>query len=567
MRSRVRSYRYLTLLVIAGAIAVTEARAQSLRGTVRDSASGVPIPGAVVALLDSAGGVAARTTTDEGGQFRAVLIGDAVRAVRVVRLGFRPRTVPLPSVRETIVRVDVPMTSIPISMQSVTVTAGPGCPRRPDRALALAVLEQARAGLLATVVARSDKPARMTRLRATRFVDMVTNRIVHQRVRVDSSGTPFGSFGAARSAADFVRLGFRADSAGLERYYGPDAEVLLDDRFTSAYCFHLAAAVPARPNQIGLGFRPPNRRDGRIDVDGAIWIDTVARALVDIEYRYLGTDPQAEPFRPGGHIAFRTMPNGVVVIDRWSIRLVSGQGGAEPAGVGGALANRSFYGIEGVGELARATWADGYTWLGPLGTIHLRVVRPDGTPLRGAVVRLADTDYRATADGNGDLGITDLVPGPYVVTRLDPDLAALGIPVDTLLEFEAGRARTLVTRLKVPELRDYLGDRCGDDDIVARLTDERWATRASLFGRVVSADGRPLSAARWTLSAGSAPPARRLVNDAAVDDNGIFHYCGLRIGDSVVVEVRSKGMTNASIPVRLAKQPTVVAIQMRAKPR
>jgi carboxypeptidase family protein len=552
--------------MIAGAIGAREARGQSLRGTVRDSASGVPIPGAVVTLLDSGGGAAARTTTDEGGQFRAVLIGDGVRAVRVVRLGFRPRTVSLPSVREAIVRVDVPMTSIPISMQSVTVTAGPGCPQRPDRALALAVLEQARAGLLATVVARSDKPARMTRLRATRFVDMVTNRIVHQRVRVDSSGTPFGSFGAARSAGDFVRLGFRADSAGLERYYGPDAEVLLDDRFTSAYCFHLAAAVPARPNQIGLGFRPPNRRDGRIDVDGTIWIDTVARALVDIEYRYLGTDPQAEPFRPGGHIAFRTMPNGVVVIDRWSIRLVSGQGGAEPAGVGGALANRSFYGIEGVGELARATWSDGYTWLGPLGTIRLRVVRPDGTPLPGAVVRLADTDYQATADANGDLGITDLVPGPYVVTRLDPDLAAIGVPVDTLIEFEAGRARTLVTRLKVPELRDYLGDRCGDDDIVARLTDERWATRASLFGRVVSADGRPLPGAKWTLSAGSAPPARRLVNDASVDDKGIFHYCGLQIGDSVVVEVRSKGMTDAIIPVRMAKQPTVVAIQMRAKP-
>jgi hypothetical protein len=57
------------------------------------------------------------------------------------------------------------------------------------------------------------------------------------------------------------------------------------------------------------------------------------------------------------------------------------------------------------------------------------------------------------------------------------------------------------------------------------------------------------------------------VNDARVDDNGIFHYCGLRIGDSVVVEIRLKGMADAMIPVRMAKQPTVVAIQMRAKPR
>jgi len=547
-------------------MAAAHARAQTLRGTVRDSSSGVPVPGAVVTLLDSAAGVAARTTTDEGGQFRAVLMGNGVRAVRVVRLGFRPRTVMLPDARDGVIRIDVPMTSIPMSMQSVNVTAGSGCPSRPDRALAAAVLEQARAGLLATVVARSDKPAHMTRLRATRFVDLVSNQVVHQRVRIDSSGTPFGSFGAARSAADFVRLGFRSDSAGLERYYGPDAEVLLDDRFTSAYCFHLAAAEPTRPNQIGLGFRPPNRRNGRIDVDGAIWIDTVARALVDIEYRYLGTDPRGDSFRPGGHIAFRTMPNGVVVIDRWSIRLVSGQG-ADMSSVVPRLANRSFYGIEGVGELARATWADGYTWLGPLGTLHVRVVSPDGRPVPGAVVRLADTDYRATADMNGNVGITDLMPGRYVVIRFDPDLAAIGVPVDTLLEFVAGRGRTLITRIKVPELRDYVGDRCGDDDIVARLTDERWATRASLYGRVATTDGQAVSEARWSLWAGSVPKLRRIVNDAGVDDHGIFHYCALRLGDSVVVEVKAKGMADANVAVAVIKQPTVVAVQMRPRRR
>jgi len=559
--------RFITCLTLIAAAAATEGRAQTLRGTVRDSSSGVPIPGAVVTLLDSAAGVAARTMTDEGGQFRAVLLGNVVRAMRVVRLGFRPRTVTLPAARDGVIRVDVPMTSIPMAMQSVNVTAVPGCPSRPDRAMAAAVLEQARAGLLATVVARSDKPARMTRLRATRFVDLVSNQVVHQRVRIDSSGTSFGSFGAARSAADFVRIGFRSDSAGFERYYGPDAEVLLDDRFTSAYCFHLAAAEPARPHQIGLGFRPPNRRNGRIDVDGSIWIDTVARALVDIEYRYLGTDPRGDSFRPGGRIAFRTMPNGVVVIDRWSIRLVSGQGGGGVAAVASELANRSFYGIEGVGELARATWSDGYTWLAPLGTVRLRVIRPDGRPMPGAVVRLADTDYQATADLNGDLGITDLIPGRYVVTRIDPELTAIGIPVDTLLEFVARRGHTLITRIKVPEIRDYVGDRCGDDDIVARLTDERWATRASLYGRVTSTDGHALSAARWSLWTGKAPNLRRVVNEAGVDDNGIFHHCALRLGDSVVVEVKAKGMADVNLPVAVVKQPTVVAVQLHPRRR
>ena len=563
MRSPARIFLCLTLVLAAAA---TRAHAQTLRGTVRDSSSGLPIPGAVVTLLDGAAGVAGRTTTDEGGQFRAVLLGDGVRTVRVVRLGFRPRTVTLPSARDGVIRLDVPMTSIPMSMQSVNVTAGAGCPHRPDRAQAAGVLEQVRAGLLATVVARSDKPAHMTRLRATRFWDLVSNQAVHQRVRIDSSGTPFGSFGAARSAADFVRLGFRADSAGLERYYGPDAEVLLDDRFTSAYCFHLAAPQAGRPNQIGLGFRPPNRRNGRIDVDGAIWIDTIARALVDIEYRYLGTDPRGDSFRPGGHISFRSMPNGVVVIDRWSIRLVSGHG-AEVAAAGTALANRSFYGIEGVGELARATWTDGYTWLGPLGTLHLRVATADGRPVPGAVIRLMDTDYQATADLNGDLRITDLIPGRYVVTRVDPELIAIGVPVDTLIEFAAGRGRTLITRIKVPEVRDYVGDRCSDDDIVAKLTDERFATRASLYGRVTGADGQALPGARWSLWTGKVPNLRRVVSDAGLDDNGIFHYCKLRLGDSVVIEVKAKGMADANIPVAVTKQPTVVGVQMRPRRR
>jgi hypothetical protein len=532
------------LIGLATAAGSRGAGAQTLRGTVHDSSSGLPIPGAVVTML-----------------------GSGVRTVRVVRLGFRPRTVRVPDARDGAIRLEVAMTAIPMSMQSVHVSAGPACPRRADRASALAVLEQARAGLLATVVARSDKPARMTRLRATRFMDGFSDRILHQRVRLDSSGTPFGSFGAARTAADFLRYGFRTDSAGLEQYYGPDAEVLLDDRFASAYCFHLAAPVPARPNQIGLAFRPPNRRDGRIDVDGTLWIDTVARTLVDIEFRYLGTDPRAETFRPGGRIWFRAMPNGVVVIDRWSIRLASGQPLAGTAAGAPSLASRSFYGVEVLGELARAQWDDGYTWLSPLGSLRLRVVRPDGRPVPGAVIRLSDTDYRATADANGDLGITDLVPGPYTVTAVDPELAAIGIPADTLLEFTAGRRRTIVTRLTAPEIQDYLGDRCRDDDIVARLTDARAAVRASLFGRVSTAGGQPVAEAKWTLRTAGAGPPKALVSDADVDRNGVFHHCGLRLGDSVAVHVRAKGMTDTNVTVAVTRQPTVIAVELRPRPR
>ena len=570
--ARVRAVvRIWTLGVIWLGAAALPAQAQDLRGIVRDSATRAPVPNAVVTLLDSAGSVGARMTTDAQGQFRAVLSGDGARTVRVVRLGFRPRDARLPVPRDGVVRIDLAIVAIPIAMQTVHVAAGPACPRRGDRALALAVLEQARAGLLATVVARSDKPAHMTRLRATRFLDGFSDRIVHQRVRVDSVGAAFSSFGAALSVDQFLQHGFAADSAGLQRYYGPDAEVLLDDRFAATYCFHVAAPIASRAHQIGLAFRPPERREGRIDVDGTLWIDTVARALVDIEFRYLGTDPRAESFRPGGRISFRTMPNGVVVIDRWSIRIVGGRADARDVGAATAagsdaalLANRSFYGVEVLGELAHARWADGATWTSPLGTLRLQVLRSDGKPAPGAVVRLADTDYEATADSNGHVGLTHLMPGPYSVATIDPDLAAIGVPIDSPLEFTAARGWTIITRLTSLELADYVSERCKGDI-------ESWLAVAAkerpvwLLGRVVGPDGKPLSGASWTLRNAAAPEAPPLVTDRGVERDGTFQFCRLRLGDTVIVDVRARGMADARVPVSVAKQPTVVSVEL--KPR
>src|SRR4051794_36916960 len=66
------------------------ASAQALRGIVRDDASGLVVPGAVVSLLDSANRVAGRTITDAQGRY-AFSLRSAVRTVRVVRIGFRPR--------------------------------------------------------------------------------------------------------------------------------------------------------------------------------------------------------------------------------------------------------------------------------------------------------------------------------------------------------------------------------------------------------------------------------------------------------------------------------------------
>ncbi len=560
---------------LAAALGGRAAGAQELRGVVRDSASHLPIPGAVVTLQDSAAAPLARTVTNERGQFRVVLLGTGARRVRVVRLGFRPGSALLPGPVDGVIRVELDMASISMSLTPVQVTAAHAarCSARGDRLVALGLLEQARAGLLATIVARSDKPARMTRLRAVRTMDGFTDRIIHQRVRIDSAGTMFGSFGAARNAADFVREGFATDSGGQTLYYGPDAEVLLDDGFSVGYCFHLMGADRGRPNQIGLGFRPAARKDGRVDVDGALWIDTVARTLVDIEYRYLGTDPRAEPFRPGGRISFREMPNGVVVIDRWSIRLVASNRNTSdpvysvirPLDVSGRpiSRDRSFYGVEVWGELARAAWPDGYSWVGPLGTLHLRAVDPEGKPLPGTIVRLTDTDYQATADSSGNLELSDLMPGPYAVSLIDPDLAGVGLTVPTDLEFVAARRWAILTRLPVPDAQAYIAERCrtggegGKGQRSQALPGSAW-----LVGRVLTPEGRPIPDAKWSVRFRDLLGEHRPVKDADVGVDGIFQYCQLRHGENVVIDVRAKGMAETSRSVTLSKQPTVVTVIM-----
>jgi len=407
---------------------------------------------------------------------------------------------------------------------------------------------------------------------------MATPIASYINARIDSAGTTFGSFGAARSAADFVRNGFTADSSGLLVYYGPDAEVLLDDGFAAGYCFHLMEAERARPNQIGLGFRPASRRDGRIDVDGALWIDTVARALVDIDYRYLGVDPRAEPFRPGGRISFREMPNGVVVIDQWSIRIVGGrreendpfQSIVRPLSPTGRPIPRdpSFYGVEVWGELARATWPDGYSWMAPLGTLHVKAVDEDGKPMPGTIVRLADTDYQATADSAGNLELPDLVPGPYAVSIVDPELAALGITMPTPLEFVAARRWAILTRLPVTTLEDYLSDRCrtgGADGSGQRS--EAVSGAAWLIGRVTTPTGQVVPDAKWSLRYRDFLGEHRIVKDADVGLDGVFQYCQLRKGESVTMEFRSKSLADTSVTVTLAKHPTVVTVVMNPKRR
>ncbi len=518
-----------------------------VRGVVRDSATGQPVGGAVVMALDAVGTTLARTITSERGQYR-LNRPPGTLLVRAVRLGFRQTTERLPLLNADVMTVDLTLATLPRTLQAVEVNAAQGCPARTDRAEAYALLDQARAGLLATVVARERQPPRLLVVRYERYLDLDGIEIEKQVVRLDSTRNARTSFNAVQSAIDFVDRGFRAGVPGSYTFYGPDADVLLDERFQRGYCFTLAAADTARQAQVGLRFTPASRRDGRIDIDGTLWIDTTGRSLNEIVFRYIGVEALAEAFNAGGRIGFRTLTNGVPFIDQWSMRLV----GAPDTMITDAGRSSQVYAVREVGgELARATWPDSQVWNGPQGTISVTAVNRAGEPARGAVLNLVGTDYRVTTDTNGRATIQHVLPGPYAFVVDDPALAPIGLQIPTTRTLTARRSSSSLVRVEVPTAIEHVGRIC--DKPGAPAPKESW-----LLARVIDSNGRPATGARWRLSVADGARWRVVSDNGVTGSNGVIALCR-SIERLTSVEVAAWRDTRDAVRVqRIVEEPLLV---------
>jgi hypothetical protein len=556
VKSGLRRLSHWGVLSLIAMIVLPPALRAQVAGTVRDSSSQAPLPNTAVLVLEQGGKPVSRGTTDAQGRFRLATTPTTGKGraapktvfplrLRVLRMGFRPREIPLTAASAG-TYWDISLVSFPIKLEEVQVVALT-CPQRPDRKQALGLLRQVRMSLLANVVARSQSSATMQRLLFERRFEGASGRVASQTVHRRITSSTREAFSAARSAAAFNRQGFIEDSSGAHAYVGPDAETLLDDAFAERYCFKVAPPDRPRPLQVGLGFEPVDREDGRIDIIGTVWVDTLSRVLRDMDFHYVGLDPQTTALSPEGRLSFRELSNGVVIIDQWSLRL--GAGG-RPAGkmVGGRTPVVSA--TEGTtrerpqeigGEIARASWPDGYSWEAPLGTIRLRAVDGQGRPASGSVVQLLDTDYEATTDLTGTFVLTDLLPGPYTASVRDPRLAALDVPSTTTVRLQAVRDSTVDARVVVESADDYVIKRCGYDAGIV-------AGRGRLLGRVMRADGRPASEARWTMRDEFGTV---IVESGRADGDGFFHACQLPMNKSVTIDVwQSDKRTNASTTLK-----------------
>jgi hypothetical protein len=257
------------------------------------------------------------------------------------------------------------------------------------------------------------------------------------------------------------------------------------------------------------------------------------------------------------------MPNGMVLIDRWSLRLIATE--LDTVRVDTREHIRSWYrAVDNGGELARATWADGSVWRASLGRISIQARTADGRPAPRTSVRLPETPYRAIADSNGVIEISDLVPGPYALSIVDPRLAAIGIDIPTPLKFVAERDSTVQTSIVARTANEFVIDRC--------VADRRYAPADSvlLFGRVLGSDGQPAAGVAISLADISPPPApeRLLADTYTTGDNGLFQFCSksLRRGMTLTVRAQRGGSILRVMTVQLDDNLTVLRVPVDARP-
>jgi hypothetical protein len=478
----------------------------------------------------------ARALSREDGGF-SLAAPRPVARVQALRLGYRPQQL----------RVTAPLASQPLALAlvrlptllgRVQVTAA-RCRARPDREEAAALLEEARTGLLAMQVAHEQFPATVTRLAYTRHYADDGRTIVRQQVRVDSGVASTASFGASRTGAEFVRLGFRTRQQGDQLLFGPDAQVLLDPGFAAGYCFHRAADDPARPTEVGVAFEPARRARERVDIEGALWIDTLARVVTGITFRYAGVEAAAARAGAGGAVHFRPMPSGVVLIDQWWLRTL-----APPAAPLVALAaaqdpvERAAGGREPVitevgGALAHASWGDGTSWEAPLATVQMTVRTTAGARAPGVIVGLRDSDYRAQADVDGLLQLERVLPGPYEVVVLDSVLSPLGVALPTPLAPVMGAGDTVQLALQAPTAEQLLRASCPEGN----------RGSGPLFvARVVDPTGVGMGGVPWRLRRSRGGTWVVVAEQGTTRGDGMLQLCdALAVGDVVELQLAPRG--------------------------
>lgn len=294
--------------------------AQAVRGVVVTGDS-VPVRGAVLALVDSLGAVAASALSDEFGAFHVRAPRRGTWRLRTEAVGFaRVTSFPFELATAEVLVRRVQLADATRRLASIEVRDRLQCDVRPAEGTQVALLwDEARKSLAAAALSAEQAPP----------------------VAVDQDEIEYdGAFLRVRSAsritvAGRAERGFRSDAPRALRelgyarrvdttstYFGPDARALLSDDFAATHCFRLAPDDPTSIRRVGIAFAPVGLAPGKLDVAGTLWLDRDTYALDRVEFRYeplLSGDFPDSTF--GGRVRFTRLPTGHLVVTQWVLRM------------------------------------------------------------------------------------------------------------------------------------------------------------------------------------------------------------------------------------------------------
>lgn len=481
----------VTLLLVGtllGFLAPVAVSAQTVRGATR-STTGRPVSGVVVTLSDSAGTVVRRALTDVEGRFVLAAPATGRFTLDTRRIGFRPAHVALALRAGQDTGLVLDLVPVPVTLDRVVVRAERRCGGRTDAAAGVALWEAIRQALEAQELSAATRRYAMRTVVAQRRYAADDARLVEERRDVrDGAGTrAFESLPADSLArvgyvevmpapAAQASAGNGASATAVEvTYRGPDARVLLSDAFARDHCFEVVASADDAQRQVGLAFRPDDRRrraEGVIDVRGTLWVDRATSELRRIEFDYEGVPaPRVEGAR--GRVDYLLLPDGGWIVRDWAIRMpivreVVTQ--VPERGLGRMRTERRLVreGIEeSAGRVLDVRAAGRVIWTARTARL-VGVVQAPSAGERGE--RPARVRVRFTGDGvvsahdvalgaDGAFRVDSLEPGAHRLAVVNLDADSLAAYADTVTLVAGGDASPTVVR--APTVHDVVRRLCG----------------------------------------------------------------------------------------------------------
>lgn len=500
-----------------GIVAHCTAAAQVVRGTVVLT-DGSPAAGVIVIATSNRGRTLGRALTNARGDFSLGRISAGNVGLRLLRIGYRPTTLPPIQVgQDSVVRLRLTFAAEPVILSSVHVNEPETCDVGADSGLVVAQLwEDARKAMLSTQLDADSTSLMAEWAIYDRVLDSTARLVRTQHVRTERNLTTHAFRG--ESAERLAKNGYVVSKGDTVTFLAPDAEALLSDAFAATHCFRLEQTGSDSARMVGVHFEPATPGRPTSDIQGTLWLDRSSRELRRLEFRYTNLPQIAEAMGAGGHVEFARLDDGDWIVSRWQLRMPQIAAQQSPLFAGRLIVSGAHLALRGVEETGGAVVRLSrrntvlYEVLGPQITVQL-LQRDTLVRAAEAVLTLDGTDYRGHATASGMIELLPVIAGRYHARIRTPlmdslDMAPVELDIEPRMDASIDTVWLPIARTVMElHVRDIAGAPLPGTTVELRGSSgsERRTTVTDAAGRAVLRDVTPGSA---TLS------ARRIGYDA-----------------------------------------------------